>query len=95
LPKVLKSYNATPNNALDGMKPENAHLKDNVAIITQINLNKMMESRTDSQSQPQEIFHVGDRVRKRVKVVIKNRSYNPNYSTEVSQLKELMGGEYI
>jgi hypothetical protein len=76
LPKVLKSYNATPNNALNGIRPESAHLKDNVETITQINLNKMMESRknSQSQSQSQETYQVGDRVRKRVKVVIKNRS---------------------
>jgi hypothetical protein len=35
------------NNAFDGMKPESAHLRDNADIITQINLNKMMESRTN------------------------------------------------
>jgi hypothetical protein len=91
LPKILKSYNATPNNALDGIKPESAHLKDNAEIITQINLNKMMESRTNSQSQSQETYHVGDRVRKRVKVVIKNRSYNPNYSIEVFTIERING----
>jgi len=67
------------------------HLKDNVKIITQINLNKMMESRTNSQSQ--EIFQVGDRVRKRVKVIIKNRSYNPNYSTEIFTIERINGNK--
>lgn len=55
----------------------------------------MMESRTksQSQSQSQEIFHVGDRVRKRVKVAIKNRSYNPNYSTEVFTIERINGNK--
>jgi hypothetical protein len=45
LPKILKSYNSTPNSAIDGIRPESAHLKDNVHIIKQINLDKMIEGR--------------------------------------------------
>lgn len=91
LPKILKSYNSTPNNAIDGIRPESAHLKDNVQIIKQINLDKMIQGRNIAQTN--EKFNVGDRVRKKVKVVIKNRSYNPNYSTEIFTIERINGNK--
>lgn len=93
LPKILKSYNATPNNAIDGIRPENAHLKDNIEIIKQINLQKLIKGRNSTKTQ--EIFKVGDKVRKKVKVIIKNRSYNPTYSTEVFTIEKIIGNKYF
>ena len=91
LPKILKSYNETPKNSLNGIKPENAHLKENVKIINGINFQKMMEERKTSQ--PEIKFKVGDKVRKKVKTVIKNRSYNPSYSTEIFTIEKLDGNK--
>jgi hypothetical protein len=68
LPKILKSYNETPKNSLNGIKPENAHLKENIKIISGINFQKMMEERKNSQ--PEINFKVGDKVRKKVKIIL-------------------------
>ena len=36
-------------------------------------------------------FNVGDKVRKKVKTFIKNRSYNPSYSTEIFIIEKING----
>ena len=89
LPSILKGYNSTPHSALGGIRPENAHLHTNEIRISQINMNKEIDTRNIAKSQSE--FNVGDKVRKKVKVVIKNRSFNPSYSTEIFTIQKVNG----
>jgi transposase InsO family protein len=89
LPSILKGYNSTPHSALGGIRPENAHLRPNEIRISQINMNKVIKSRNITNSESK--FNVGDKVRKKVKVVIKNRSFNPSYSTEIFTIEKIDG----
>lgn len=89
LPSILKAYNSTPHSALDGIRPENAHLHTNEIRISQMNIDKDNETGDIASSQSK--FKVGDKVRKKVKVVIKNRSFNPSYSTEIFTIEKVNG----
>ena len=89
LPSILKGYNSTPHSALGGIRPENAHLHTNEIRISQINMNKEIETGNIAKSQSE--FNVGDKVRKKVKVVIRNRSFNPSYSTEIFTIEKVNG----
>ncbi len=89
LPQIIKNYNATPHVAIDDIKPENAHLPENQTKILLLNLDKTRNNVNSN------LFKVGDRVRKRVKSVIKNRSYNPNYSSEVYTIERIEGNKFF
>jgi hypothetical protein len=89
LPRILNIYNGTPHSSLGGIKPENAHLHYNAMDILQHNLDETNENIDLVGTELQ--FKVGDKVRKKVKTFIKNRSYNPSYSTEVFTIEKING----
>jgi hypothetical protein len=45
---VIDSCNQTPNTAIDGSKPNEAHLEENQTVIYLINLNKPKGKTDDS-----------------------------------------------
>ena len=89
LPRVLKIYNETPHSSLGGIKPQNAHLHYNALDILQHNINETNEDIENADKVMQ--FKVGDKVRKKVKITIKNRSFNPSYSTEIFTIEKING----
>lgn len=89
LPRILKTYNGTPHSSLGGIKPENAHLHFNSLDILQHNLEETDENLTIANREIK--FKVGDKVRKKVKTFMKNRSYNPSYSTEIFTIEKING----
>lgn len=89
LPNIIRNYNSTPNQSIGNIRPENAHLKENQQQILLLNVNKSRENINE------EVFKVGDRVRKRVKTEIKNRSYNPNFSSEIYTIVSIEGNKYF
>lgn len=89
LPKILKIYNATPHRGLNGIKPENAHIHSNYLSILDMNLDESEENAKNAHNQ--EEFKVGDKVRKKVKTFLKNRSYNPSYSTQIFTIEKIKG----
>jgi hypothetical protein len=80
-----------PHGSIQNIKPQNAHLKDNVKIIKQINLKKLFDGNDSLETQDK--FMVGDKVRKKVRITFKNRSYNPNYSTEIFTIEKITGNK--
>lgn len=89
LPKILRYYNATPHSALDGIKPESAHLATNAEAILSNNINEGQENNQNYQHET--VFEVGDKVRKKVKITFKNRSFNPTYSTQIFTVNKIKG----
>lgn len=89
LPRILKVYNGRPHSSLGGIKPENAHLHYNAIDILNHNLDETDENITIADKEIK--FKVGDKVRKKVKTFIKNRSYNPSYSTEIFTIEKING----
>lgn len=89
LPRILKIYNGTPHSSLGGIKPENAHLHYNALEILEHNLDETDENMRMASRGIK--FKIGDKVRKKVKVFIKNRSYNPSYSTEIFTIERING----
>ena len=91
LPNIINSYNDTPHGSIKNIRPQNAHLKENVKIIKQINLKKLFDGNNSLETQDE--FKVGDKVRKKVRITFKNRSYNPNYSTEIFTIEKITGNK--
>ena len=89
LPQILEVYNATPHSSLGGIKPENAHLHYNALDILQHNLDETNENIEIADKVSK--FKVGDKVRKKVKITIKNRSFNPSYSSEIFTIEKING----
>lgn len=89
LPRILQVYNGTPHHSLNGIKPENAHIRANYERILGMNVNENEENNENSHNQTE--FNIGDKVRKKVKTFIKNRSYNPSYSTQIFIIQNIKG----
>ena len=58
LPTIIKNYNNSPHSAIDDIKPNQAHLPENVYDIIEINMNKRNKKSTFKNP-----FSIGDKVR--------------------------------
>ena len=74
---VIENYNATPNTALDGIKPNEAHLEENQSIIYLINLNKPKGKTDDSD------LVIGDKVRIALAKTLYTKLSSPQFSNEI------------
>ena len=78
LDKVVSNYNNTPNKSIDDIKPNEAHLKDNIETIFGINVFKKKGKSTESD------LVRGDQVRIRIlKKNINTKSSSPQFSNEL------------
>jgi hypothetical protein len=84
LPNIINSYNDTPHGSIQNIKPQNAHLKDNVKIIKQINGKKLFDGNDSLETQDK--FMVGDKVRKKVRITF-------NYYTEIFTIEKITGNK--
>ena len=77
LDKVVSNYNNTPNKSIDDIKPNEAHLKDNVETIFGINVFKKKGMNIESD------LVRGDQVRIRILKNINTKSSSPQFSNEL------------
>ena len=74
---VIDNYNNTPNTALDGITPNEAHLKANQKIIFKINLLKQK-----GKQEPSDLI-IGDKVRISLAKDAFTKSSSPQFSDEI------------
>lgn len=83
--KVLKNYNNTPNTAIDDIKPNEAHLKENREKIYSINLDKKKGKAPDSD------LKEGDSVRIAKLKNVFSKSSNPTFGDEIYKVEFAQG----
>jgi hypothetical protein len=88
LPTIIKKYNNSPNSALDGIKPNDAQLPENIYTIMEINLKKK-EKRTTFKNP----FNIGDKVR--VEVPGMNKKSEGKYSDKVFTIQDVRGKRVV
>jgi hypothetical protein len=74
---IFGNYNQTPNTAIDGIKPNDAHREEHQSIIYLINLNKPKEKTDDSD------LVIGDTVRIALAKTLYTKSSSPQFSNEI------------
>ena len=74
---VIDNYNQTPNTAIDGIKPNEAHIEKNQSTIYLINLNKPKGKTDDSD------LVIGDKVRIALAKTLYTKSSSPQFSNEI------------
>ena len=74
---VIDNYNSTPNTAIDGIKPNEAHIEENQSIIYLINLYKPKGKTEDSD------LVIGDKVRIALAKTLYKKSSSPQFSNEI------------
>ena len=74
---IIKNYNNTPNTSLDGITPNDAHLKDNAQKIFLINLQKRKGKQVESD------LIKGDRVRISLAKTAFTKSSSPQFSDAI------------
>ena len=77
LNKVVSNYNNTPKKSIDNIKPNKAHLKDNVETVFGINVLKKKCISTESD------LVRGDQVRIRILKNMNTKSSSPQFSYTV------------
>ena len=77
LDKVVSNYKNTPNKSINDIKPNEAHLKDNVETIFGINVFKKKGMNIESD------LVRGDQVRIRILKNINTKSSSPQFSNEL------------
>ena len=83
--QVVDNYNNTPNTALDGIKPNEAHLSNNKEYIFKINLKKKMGKASESD------LKIGDYVRIAVLKSTFSKSSNPQFGNTIYTVEFIKG----
>ena len=89
--KIIKSYNNTPHNSLNNIKPDDIiDNKDNYATINDINFAKMKFNKLAIKKSINN-FKVGSYVRIKLKKELFKKGYEVTYSKNSYQIKSLNG----
>jgi len=83
--QVVDNYNNTPNTALYGIKPNEAHLSNNKEYIFKINLKKKMGKASESD------LKIGDYVRIAVLKSTFSKSSNPQFGNTIYTVEFIKG----
>ena len=88
LPSIIKKYNNSPHVALDGIKPNEAFLPENIYKIIDINLKKKEHITTFFNP-----FSIGNKVR--VEIAGMNKKSEGKYSDEIYTINDIRGKRVI
>ena len=86
LPRIIESYNETPNQGIEDIAPNDASDKDNVETLQILNHQKDLTNKKN-----RVVFDVGDTVRIKLKQNPFTRSFDEKYSEKQHVIAELEG----
>ena len=87
LPRIVESYNSTPNSGILNIAPEDANSKENIEALQILNNNKDKTNRKHRVE-----FSVGDTVRRKLKQNALARSFDEKYSVQQYTIEDIHQG---